>query len=220
MNEALKQRLVGAGVLLILAGLLWPLLFDFDEPVLELAPPSQIPPMVKVEPVIVQPARKRTTLKSHIQEKKESESKNASSAKQIAAKASATGSKVEVSSQDQGLSELIANLPKPPLPAGKDQYKDRLAKKDRPRLDANGIPVSFVVQIGTFKRWENADGLRDKLIKKQLKAYTRPANSASDGPYQVLVGPVLTYAQAEDVAADVKSRFKINDAIINRFRSQ
>jgi len=31
LNEALKRRLTGAAVLLILAGLLWPVLFDFDE---------------------------------------------------------------------------------------------------------------------------------------------------------------------------------------------
>ena len=203
MNEALKQRLVGAGVLLILAGLLWPLLFDFDEPVLELAPPSQIPPMAEVQAVIVQPASKSTTLKRHMEVKQPS-AKPATSEQAI----------------PDDLTELISNLPDPPPPSGKAKYQGQIDQQDRPRLDGNGIPVSFVVQVGTFKRWSNADSLRDKLIEKELKAYTRPTTSVSGGPYQVFVGPVLTYAQAEGITADVQSRFKVNDAIIKRFRSQ
>ena len=43
MTNELKQRLVGAGVLLILAGILWPVLFDFDQTLVSEPPASLIP---------------------------------------------------------------------------------------------------------------------------------------------------------------------------------
>ena len=55
MNEALKQRLVGAGVLLILTGLLWPLLFDFDDRLVRPAPERTVPPMPDLARVTIDP---------------------------------------------------------------------------------------------------------------------------------------------------------------------
>lgn len=224
MNDALKQRLVGAGVLLILTGLLWPILFDFDQPVLEIAPPSQIPPRNLIEPVAVAAAEKR---------QHESERKNESAAvgKQNKASLGAqtetretakNNSNTESNSDDdsEDLAALIADIPAPAAPAGKNKYQARVAEQDRPRLDADGIPVSLVVQVGTFSKWENADKLRDRLIVEAFKAYTKPTTSTTAGPYQVFVGPVLTYAQAQRVVGDVKAQFKLNDAIIKRFRNQ
>ena len=56
MTPELKQRLVGAAVLLFLAGLLWVLLFDFEASEREVSPPVSIPPMPTIEPVVFEPA--------------------------------------------------------------------------------------------------------------------------------------------------------------------
>jgi len=200
LNDALKQRLVGAGVLLILACLLWPILFDFDD-TLELdAPPSEIPAMPTIEKVQVEPPKPKAQIKS-------------TAKLEPSSKASSTASDGKANS----LEALISDAPKPPPVAGKSS--NSISESQRPRLDDQGVPVSFVVQVGTFKNWSNADALRNKLIKNGQKAYTTPAVSALPGPYTVLIGPVLTYDKAQKAVADVKRQTSIKDAIIKRFRS-
>ena len=191
MNSELKQRLVGAGVLLILAGLLWPLLFDFDQREAFEAPALTIPtmPVVKKVPV-AKPKAVLTAAKPRV---------------------------VPSSTQKQPLKALISDTAKPASIAGKPTNK--INDADRPRLDKQGIPVSFVVQVGRFKRWSNADALRNSLIKNKHKAYITPAISTYSGPYTVLIGPLLTFAKAEAVANKVKLQTPIKDPMIKRFGS-
>lgn len=201
MNDKLKQRLVGAGVLLILAGLLWPLLFDFDEQTAIDAPRSEIPAMPVIEKVVV--AQPKPPQRSS----PESKPAASSSAKVTAAK----------DKESKKLATLLKDTPKPAAIAGKTSNKITDAK--RPRLDKQGVPVSFVVQVGTFSNWSNADSLRNKLVKGANKAYIKPSVSVMPGPYTVFVGPVLTYEKAEVIVANVKRQARINDAIIKRFRN-
>lgn len=182
-------------MLLILAGLLWPLLFDFDERLSLEAPASQIPPM----PVSSMPEAGSTDTRPV-----------------------AVPKKVVASPADDKPEKVadLQSLPEPAPPAGKKRYSNQVASDDRPRLDAEGIPVSFVVQVGTFSQWQNADRLRKQLVDKGHKAYTRPAVSTAPGPYKVMVGPLLTIARANAVAAEVKTRFKVNDAMVLRFSAK
>lgn len=205
MNDKLKQRLVGAGVLLILAGLLWPLLFDFDEQTAIDAPRSEIPAMPVIEKVVV--AQPKPPQRSDAEPKPAAKPTPSSSAKVTAAK----------DKESEKLATLLKDIPKPAAIAGKTSNKITDAK--RPRLDKQGVPVSFVVQVGTFSNWSNADSLRNKLVKGANKAYIKPSVSVMPGPYTVFVGPVLTYEKAEVIVANVKRQARINDAIIKRFRN-
>ncbi|MDA8963221.1 SPOR domain-containing protein [Pseudomonadales bacterium] len=191
LNSELKQRLVGAGVLLILAGLLWPLLFDFDQREALEAPALVIPTMPVVKKVPV--------------------------AKPKAVLPAAKPKVIPSSTKKQPLKALISDTAKPAPIAGKPTNK--INDADRPRLDKQGVPVSFVVQVGRFKRWSNADALRNSLIKNKHKAYITPAISTSSGPYTVLIGPLLTFAKAEAVANKVKLQTPIKDPMIKRFGS-
>ena len=216
LNDALKQRLVGAGVLLILAGLLWPILFDFDQR-LDLQPPeSEIPLMPEVAKVVVEkpkPADADTTAV-----KTTNAVVNTSTKKSVASAESSTKTSGDKSSGGQaaaGFKALTQSAPKPLPIAGKSTY--RIADIARPRLDANGVPLSFVVQVGTFKNWSNAAALKNNLIAQGHKAYSKPSVSSQAGPYRVLVGPLLTYEKAQQVVADIKRNTTIKDAIIKRF---
>jgi len=191
LNSELKQRLVGAGVLLIMAGLLWPLLFDFDQREALEAPALIIPTMPVVKKVQV--------------------------AKPKAVLPAAKPREIPSSTQKQPLKALISDTAKPAPIAGKPTNK--INDAERPRLDKQGIPVSFVVQVGRFTRWSNADALRNSLIKNKHKAYITPAISTSSGPYTVLVGPLLTFAKAEAVVNKVKLQTPIKDPMIKRFGS-
>ena len=192
LNSELKQRLVGAGVLLILAGLLWPLLFDFDQRDVVEPPALAIPsmPVVNKKVQVAKPKPVLPTVKPRV---------------------------IPSSTKKQPLKALLTDTTEPAPIARK--ASNTIADADRPRLDKQGVPVSFVVQVGRFQHWSNADALRNKLINNKHKAYIKPAVSSASGPYTVLVGPLLTYAKAETVVSKVKGQTSVKDAMIKRFGS-
>jgi DedD protein len=199
VTPELKQRLVGAAVLLFLAGLLWLLLFDFDASEREVSPSVAIPPMPTIEAVVVEPA-------TPFYNDKANDSTSNSSVE-------ADGVNEQASSSE--LSELLGDSPDPKPIANKTHYVDHAS---RPRLDEQGVPVAYVVQLGSFKRFDNANKLRDKLVNGyQFKAYLEPRVEMSEGPYKVLVGPVLTYADAKSLAVELKNKAEITSTMIKRF---
>ena len=199
MTPELKQRLVGAAVLLFLAGLLWLLLFDFDASEREVSLSVAIPPMPTIEAVIVEPA-------TPFYNDKANDSTSNSSVE-------ADGVNEQASSSE--LSVLLGDSPDPKPIANKTHHVDQAS---RPRLDEQGVPVAYVVQLGSFKRFDNANKLRDKLVNDyQFKAYLEPKVEMGEGPYKVLVGPVLTYADAKSLAVELKNKAEITSTMIKRF---
>ena len=181
MNEELKQRLVGAGVLLILAGVLWPLLFDFDERLYLDAPPTELESLP-------QTARAET--------KRE-------------------GSAAESLANSRRV--LSASGPSSAAAAPKAEVAAVVAADSAPTLDERGVPVAYVVQVGAFSNWANADRLRKALIDAGHKVAVKPHSSAEPGPYAVQVGPVMTRTEAREISAEVKRSHQLGDAMVMRF---
>ena len=198
MTPELKQRLVGAAVLLFLAGLLWVLLFDFEGSKPEVSPPVAIPPMPTIEPVVVEPAT------PFYNDKTNDPASNSS--------VEADGINEQASSSE--LSELLGDSPDPKPIANKTHYVDQAS---RPRLDEQGVPVAYVVQLGSFKQFDNANKLRYELVNDyEFKAHLEPPIEMGEGPYKVLVGPVLTYADAKSLVFELKNKAEITSTMIKR----
>ena len=83
-------------------------------------------------------------------------------------------------------------------------------KPNKPSLDKQGLPQSWVVQLASFKQQANAKALRDKLIKAKYPAYLQ----ASGSNHRVLVGPVNTRKEAEQMQAKLKSAFKLSGIVV------
>ena len=199
VTPELKQRLVGAAVLLFLAGLLWVLLFDFEASEREVSSAVVIPSMPTIEAVVVEPAT------PFYNDRVDDSTSNSSVIADVA--------NDKASSSE--LSELLGDSPDPKPIANKTHYVDQA---NRPRLDAQGVPVTYVVQLGSFKQFDNANKLRDKLVNNyQFKAYLEPKVEMGEGPYKVLVGPVLTYADAKSLAVELKNKAEITSTMIKRF---
>ena len=171
MNDALKQRLVGAGVLLILAGLLWPLLFDFDERLVREAPVKTFPAMpviaradiaAKPTATSVNTAARREPISAQMAHDADSEtaaqSRTTAQSKKVA-KAAA------LARTDRSLHASKSSQVETPHTSKTSSGKP-VVDESRPRLDTNGVPIAWVIQTGTFSRWANASGLRDKLVAK------------------------------------------------------
>lgn len=82
--------------------------------------------------------------------------------------------------------------------------------KDKPSLDKQGLPQSWVVQLASFKQQANAKALRDKLIKAKHPAYLQ----TNSNNYRVLVGPVNTRKQAEQLQAKLKATYKLSGIVV------
>jgi len=200
LNEALKRRLTGAAVLLILAGFLWPVLFDFDEATRTPVPSVNIPDMPSA--VAVNEA--------------DADAKRLSKTSKIGRVGNEQAVTERLSEEAEDLAEILKNAAETAVAVV--ARPGSASQKSQPRLDQNKIPVSYVVQVATFNGWNNAQNFKETLLAKKFKAYVKPATDSQAGPYRIAVGPVLTYAEAEEIVAKIQREHKVNDAIIRRLR--
>lgn len=91
------------------------------------------------------------------------------------------------------------------------------ASTSEPALDAAGLPEAWTVRLGSFGNRANADSLVTRLVAAGHKAYIRPVVSAQGTLHGVFVGPVPTRNEAVALQSELKSRFQIDDAIVQRF---
>lgn len=83
-------------------------------------------------------------------------------------------------------------------------------------LDAQQVPVAWVVQIGAFADVKNANQLRDELRGKNYKAFTE--HFPKEHLTRVYVGPELTRAKIESVQKNLMKEFKSEPALIKQWQ--
>jgi DedD protein len=85
------------------------------------------------------------------------------------------------------------------------------------QLDVNDLPVSWTLQLGSFKQQDNAVKLRQSLREARFRTYILTAQSAEGQVYRVYVGPMLSKNALADYAVDIEARFALKGRII-RYR--
>lgn len=207
MNQALKNRLVGVAVLSLIAAIVWPLLFRFDSSSIHIDDEELLSEADSINKKIAE-LREET---KHIQQQ-------------------VLGSNQQQLEQDrQSLSDEIAKHPDLKLPNSSENIgvfnpADRVAsnsadqRRSPAELDSQGVPVSWIVQVASFRRWENANSLREKLIDAGYKAFQRPEDSSFVGPYAIYVGPTFEKSKSVSMASDIEERFNTGESIIKRFK--
>jgi DedD protein len=214
LNQAMKQRLVGTLVLGCLAIILAPLLLDGNG--------IQAPPLTATIPAepkfdntpIAEPQRPvivSDKLPASGQEPLTTETSPAKSP--LPAFNSKEGEPVPGASkaaQPDALEAAVATV------MARDKQSGSVAAKEAvPHLDSSGLPLSYVVRMGSFSERKNADALVAKLVAGGHKAYTRTVNKM----IIVYDGPVLTKAEASSLASRLESAYKIK-GVVETFSSQ
>ena len=74
----------------------------------------------------------------------------------------------------------------------------------QPATTAPVEPGRFVVQLGSFRSRDNAEGLVRDMTAKGFTAFIAPIKSGDHQLYRVRVGPTRDRAQAEALAAQLK----------------
>lgn len=191
LDKGLKQRIVGALVLLALAVIFLPMLLsreDEQHVVRVDAPPMPEPvamPVIEPEPVAVpEPLAEDPVLAASY----------------------------------QAVTPEVSSLPVAPVveaPAKPVAPPVQVSANPLPRLDSSSLPVSWSVQLASLSNRANAQKLQDSLRAQGYNAYLRQV----DGMNRVFVGPLIERAEAERVRDQINRKQKLSGIVV-RFQPE
>jgi DedD protein len=217
LDKAYKQRMVGALVLVALAVIFLPMLFSRQDEQRQVtvdapaAPQAPAVPPVQVEPVAVpEPqALPQEPVPSDEELAQEPAAPSAPIASAPTAPAPAVPSK-----------PAVAPTPVPAAPAVKPAPTQPITAAPKPdttqsRVDANGLSVSWSVQLASLTSRESAEKLQKNLRSQGYNAYIRSA----DGKNRVFVGPLIERAEA-DRLRDLLNRQQNLKGFVVRFQPE
>ncbi|CRM17255.1 SPOR domain-containing protein [Pseudomonas sp. 25 R 14] len=212
LDSAYKQRMVGALVLVALAVIFLPMLFSRQDEQRQVtveapaAPQAPVIPQVQVEPVVVPEPQALP--------EEEPVLTDAEIAQQQAPTAPIQPSVPVVKP-----APVVAAKPAAPAPAPKPVAPQPAApgKPDvgQSRIDPNGLPISWSVQLASLSNRESAEALQKTLRSQGYNAYIRTA----DGKNRVFVGPLIERAEA-DRLRDLLGRQQNLKGFVVRFQPE
>ncbi|BBP58499.1 SPOR domain-containing protein [Pseudomonas sp. St316] len=217
LDKAYKQRMVGALVLVALAVIFLPMLFSRQDEQRQVtvdapaAPQAPSVPPVQVEPVAVpEPQVLPQEPVPSDEELAEQSAPSMPIAPAPAPPAPAAPSKPSVAPAPVPAAPAIKPAPSQPITAA-------TTKPDttQSRVDANGLSVSWSVQLASLTSRESAENLQKTLRSQGYNAYIRSA----DGKNRVFVGPLIERAEA-DRLRDLLSRQQNLKGFVVRFQPE
>lgn len=218
LERGLKQRIVGALVLIALAVIFLPMLFTREDEsrqvVVEAPPRPQAPamPSVEVQPTEVpelQPGEE--DIAPEIVE--EGSPAAAGQPSQPIGGLPATPPPAQTQTQTQTQTQAPAASPPPsqPQPPAAPPSPPPAEK----RLDANNLPQSWSVQLASLSNRARAEELQKTLRSQGYNAYIR----SFDGMNRVFVGPVIQRAEADRLRDQLSKQQKLNGFVV-RFQPE
>ena len=206
LDKVFKQRMVGALVLIALAVIFLPMLFSRQDEERQIqvdvptAPQMPVMPEVKVEPV---PVPEPQVIAEEPVPPVEPEV--------VAPHKPATAPVAPV------VSKPAVAATKPPAVTPAQAVAQAPAKLDttQKRIDPNGLPISWSIQLVSLSNRASADTLQKTLRNQGYNAYVR----SSGGMNRVFVGPLLERAEA-DRLRDVLDKQQNLKGFVVRFQPE
>jgi len=194
LNQGAKQRIVGTVVLLALALIFLPIIFDgqgsYEAPVTSRIPDTPIisilPEPVQSRPVIVndvQPIEPAIATTVNLVEEVVSEIEEAAVIEEAAAEVEITESQA-------------------------------IFSREVPTLSDAGLPQGWSVRLGSFSDAENASNLLGRLQEAGYKAYTRDISSDQGSLTGVFVGPWLDRGQVNEYQRKLQEEFSLAGLVV------
>lgn len=208
--DILKQRLVGAFVILSLAVIFLPMLFD--KPHREgAAVVEQVPPRPMRETVVISKPR-ASDYERRVVESEDPDSK----LPQLVPAQSLTQSPAQDLEKNKAPTDSseLASVQTQRETEGKSETKSSIESADvvtRP-VETKVYNNVWMVQLGTFSKKENAFALRDKLRALGIEGHTKPVKSGS--AVRVFAGPFVTKKEALRIKRKVDAEFKVDSLVV------
>ena len=198
MNQGTKQRIVGTVVLLTLAFIFLPIVFD-GQGSYEPAMTSRIPdsPQVSILPEQVQ---SRPIIIAETETETETETEREA---ELASPASNDAAGAEVPIAVEAAPESVGGTTSEPV-----------FSREVPQLDRAGLPQAWVVQLASFADVENARNLLARLQSAGYKAYIRSVVGDQGGRSRVLVGPWVVRARADETQTELQAQFQLAGMVV------
>ncbi|MCP2073543.1 UNVERIFIED_ORG: DedD protein [Pseudomonas lini] len=216
LDKAYKQRMVGALVLVALAVIFLPMLFSRQDEQRQVtveapaAPQAPSVPPVQVEPVAVPEPQALPQEPVPSDEELAEQPPVPSTPIAPAPAAPAASSKPPAAPTAVPAAPAIKPAPTQPITAATPK-----PDTTQRRVDANGLSVSWSVQLASLTSRESAESLQKSLRSQGYNAYIRSA----DGKNRVFVGPLIERAEA-DRLRDLLSRQQNLKGFVVRFQPE
>lgn len=203
MNDILKQRLVGALILVALGVVFWPIIFvqPGDEAALQRATiperpevavtPLEVPDVagLRGSPDLAAPAQEEPLALEVV------EPAVTATIKQEAAPAISDGP------------PPVAVVATQPAARTRSEAPEKLA------LDSDGVPIAWILQVATVSSADKADALRQRLLKVDQKAYVKRVKRGDKNLYRVYIGPKFERARLESIKPRIDAEFGVQSMI-------
>lgn len=188
MDEHLKQRLVGASVLIALAVIFLPSFFQQAERV-EINTRSQIPEAPSIEPIVInkpiKPAGVLVPAASELFQPGPQPIENTEFVESTTL--AATESTLDV----------VAKVPKVDA-----------------ELNSQGVPLGWVIQVASFKSKVSAENFVTTLSKGNDRAYFKSAKTSQGQFYRVYLGPLIDKNQAIARQLEIDKTHKVKSQLL------
>ena len=83
----------------------------------------------------------------------------------------------------------------------------------KPAIDADGIPIAWILQVASVSSKENADELRLGLVNMGYKAYIKKIKTGTSVLLRVYVGPKVERARLEAIQSEIDSQFNVKSMV-------
>jgi len=222
LNNILKQRLVGALILVALGVVFWPIIFvepdDRSRDVSQRMPP---PPVVDTTPIA--PPDKAglrdepltdAQLESRELEQRVDAVDVAMPADEEAVQDENGATQSDATAADPAPEPVAAVVAKTTPSATDSQSRVRSEAPVKPALDAQGVPVGWILQVASVSDRTKANRLRDELLSLDEKAYIKQVKRGDETLYRIYVGPKFEQAKLDALKPKVDARFKVNSMVV------
>ena len=217
LDKGLKQRVVGALVLLALAVIFLPMLFSREDDVRQVVVEAPVMPKPPAMPTVeVQP--------TEVPEPQAEDAENGVPPAETAVAQAPSAPIASSPAQQSQSAQPKAPAPQPvaPKPAAPAQQPAQAsaapaapAQQPAQRLDSNNLPVSWSVQLASLSNRARADELQKSLRSQGYNAYVR----SFDGMNRVFVGPVVERAEADRLRDQLGKQQNLNGFVV-RFQPE
>ncbi|KAB5627201.1 SPOR domain-containing protein [Pseudomonas putida] len=222
LDKGMKQRMVGALVLVALAVIFLPMLFTREDEMRQVrveapqAPAMPSLPDVKVEPVQVPEPQALPDPSEQPPVVVDESTAPVSAPTQPITPSPAQVAQVPVAKSPAPAAAAKAEArPVPPATPAPAATASASKPATVSKIDANGLPVSWSIQLASLSNRAGADNLQKTLRSQGYNAYIRSA----DGMNRVFVGPLIERAEAERLR-DVINRQQNLKGIVVRFQPE
>jgi len=196
LNQGAKQRIVGTAVLLALALIFLPIIFDGEGSYQ--APVSSRIPEAPIISILPEPTQSRPIIVGNVETIEPDASAAVSLIEEVA-------ELVEEPSAAIATQETVNDVEITDAP---------IFSREVPQLSDAGLPQGWVVRLGSFSDSENASNLVTRLQDAGYKAYSRVMRSSQEALTGVFVGPWLDRGQVNEYQQKLQEEFNLAGLVV------